>query len=568
MTFVSTVMSLLLCTVAAIPPLQKPQSDSYSVQMHSVTVTSWDGTRLNARAAVPSTSNSSLRFPCVLMSNSWGIPDVQYANVQESWASQGYVVFEYEARGWYTSEGTVSLGNITDQKDVSAILDYLTQQASEWHIDTRAFASCGVSYGAGLAVLGAAHDSRIVTALSLSGWGNLSRAFDSAFGPNRIWANLLIGSGEATARLPPTLQEMWDRLNDNTQLDVVRTWANLRSASAPDLLSQLAARRVPIFISNNFEDQLFTHAADPFDYRQALHAAGLPTYLLLNQGIHASAEVPGMVFPGSPGLVWERARQWLDWHLKGQASPIATAPPIEIEVRRPSLFSRNKYLTFGSWPPTTNALVSTRYTLSGRGDGREGGLTRIAGASGEVAKATPPSDTISFSYTSGLSAGVPLASSVFQVELEVPIVAVFGLVNTKHATLYTSEPLAAPMQLCGVPNVTAQVTSSLDSFQLIAYLYDVNFLGIGTLISHGPRNVWRTGVPGQATQLDIVMRGLCVEIPKGHRIGLGLDMWSALYTPASDDSSLTLMIDYDGKSVLELPIVTDGAATLGHQSDA
>jgi predicted acyl esterase len=255
MTFVSTVMSLLLCTVAAIPPLQKPQSDSYSVQMHSVTVTSWDGTRLNARAAVPSTSNSSLRFPCVLMSNSWGIPDVQYANVQESWASQGYVVFEYEARGWYTSEGTVSLGNITDQKDVSAILDYLTQQASEWHIDTRAFASCGVSYGAGLAVLGAAHDSRIVTALSLSGWGNLSRAFDSAFGPNRIWANLLIGSGEATARLPPTLQEMWDRLNDNTQLDVVRTWANLRSPSAPDLLSQLAARRVPIFISNNFEDQ-------------------------------------------------------------------------------------------------------------------------------------------------------------------------------------------------------------------------------------------------------------------------------------------------------------------------
>jgi hypothetical protein len=77
--------------------------------------------------------------------------------------------------------------------------------------------------------------------------------------------------------------------------------------------------------------------------------------------------------------------------------------------------------------------------------------------------------------------------------------------------------------------VTSQVTSSLDSFQLIAYLYDVNFLGIGTLISHGPRNVWRTGVPGQATQLDIVMRGLCVEIPKGHRIGLGLDMWSALY---------------------------------------
>jgi hypothetical protein len=42
-------------------------------------------------------------------------------------------------------------------------------------------------------------------------------------------------------------------------------------------------------------------------------------------------------------------------------------------------------------------------------------------------------------------------------QLDVPIVAVFGLVNTKHATLYTSEPLAAPMQLCGVPNVRVTV---------------------------------------------------------------------------------------------------------------
>ena len=53
-------------------------------------------------------------------------------------------------------------------------------------------------------------------------------------------ANLLLASGKLTARLPPTLQQMWDRLSNATELDVVRAWADLRSPSAPVLLSQLA----------------------------------------------------------------------------------------------------------------------------------------------------------------------------------------------------------------------------------------------------------------------------------------------------------------------------------------
>jgi hypothetical protein len=79
------------------------------------------------------------------------------------------------------------------------------------------------------------------------------------------------------------------------------------------------------------------------------------------QGIHASAEVPGMVFPGSPGLVWERARQWLDWHLKGQASPIATAPPIEIEVCLAIPASHAHPPPEAMRPPTTGGHAPTHH---------------------------------------------------------------------------------------------------------------------------------------------------------------------------------------------------------------
>lgn len=78
------------------------------------------------------------------------------------------------------------------------------------------------------------------------------------------------------------------------------------------------------------------------------------------------------------------------------------------------------------------------------------------------------------------------------------------------------------------------------------------------------------------------MRSLCMDFKKGHRIGLGLDMYSDLvspglhcpspiphprnggvlivalaflqFTPANTDDSLSLRIDY-GDSFLEMPLL-------------
>ena len=105
--------------------------------------------------------------------------------------------------------------------------------------------------------------------------------------------------------------------------------------------------------------------------------------------------------------------------------------------------------------------------------------------------------------------------------------------------------------------MTVHATPSGPSFQVVGYLYDVEpHLDTGTLISHGGNNVWRTATPGQPQLVRMRMRALCTRLSKGHMIGLGIDMFTEMLTPASTDAKLSLQISYGASgSVLELPLL-------------
>ena len=82
----------------------------YSVKQYTMNVTSFDGVGLQVRVAVPQlASGASETFPALVMANSWAVPDIEYLGAQEKWGAAGYVVLEYEARGWYGSGGVVGL---------------------------------------------------------------------------------------------------------------------------------------------------------------------------------------------------------------------------------------------------------------------------------------------------------------------------------------------------------------------------------------------------------------------------------------------------------------------------
>ena len=85
----------------------------------------------------------------------------------------------------------------------------MVRHAATWHVNSSAFGACGVSYGAGIAVLAAAHDTRIKTALSLSGWGTLTVALWGDETASLYWGNLLLSSGSGDGHELPVLAQMY-----------------------------------------------------------------------------------------------------------------------------------------------------------------------------------------------------------------------------------------------------------------------------------------------------------------------------------------------------------------------
>jgi len=514
----------------------------------SLHIQSSDGTKLNARVAMPSGSPpTSAGFPAVVTCNSWAVPVEEYTMDALEWAAKDYLVLQYESRGFYGSGGLIDVAGPKDMADLSAVLDHLLAETS-WRVDGRNIAWLGVSYGAGIGLIGAAHDARIKTVVALSGWGNLTSALYPHASPDRVWTELLIQSGRMTGREDANASDLddlahtWSDLETHRNVSRVVAWADARSAAS--YAHQLCSRRTPVLISNGLEDRLF-HPLQSLDLRQELHAAGCPVSLVLSQGVHAEADID--VVAATPSLLYNRVRAWLGWQLLGsEPSQISAAPAVSLELRG-SLPLPRQYLFFDDWPP---AAAHTRsLALTGRGRAHEGSLSPDA-----APKPSPSDETIWFGRETGLTLGLPVVGPALQAAMGVPISSQLRLVNTRHAAVFVSEPLAAAARLCGSPNATLRLAPSLPAYQVVAMLYRVNAYDQGTLLAHGPATVWGA-TPRLPSSLVVSLRTVCANILRGERLALGVSMWSEMYYPASDDAALNLTMVFGGQSQLHLPLL-------------
>ena len=121
-------------------------------------------------------------------------------------------------------------------------------------------------------------------------------------------------------------------------------------------------RQLPIFISNNAEDRLFKPDAALY-YREKLLAAGCPVYAMINQGIHATAEIPALLDETrvlkSP--VWSTVLHWLEHWLNNAKMVTQTRP--SMQMRRHSLLEPQP--AYVELPRVTYS----RFELEGRGAG-------------------------------------------------------------------------------------------------------------------------------------------------------------------------------------------------------
>ncbi|AOR70092.1 hydrolase [Burkholderia stabilis] len=533
-------------TTSAFPGVVSPKDGTCWV--NNLVVTMPDGTKLTANAALPKIVSADQKFPGIVMIASWATPDfIEYRGQQQRLAQDGYIVLSYTARGFYLSGGQVGVASPQDVQDVSSVVDWVIANTQA---DADRLAVSGISYGAGMSLLALAHDPRLKTAVAFSGWGDLVDQLYQGDSPNATWSALLFLSGKVTGRLDPIVDQYIKALLDpNTseaKVNEIRAWTKVRSPSS--YIDAINRRGAPVFISKNFQDDMFT----PNSSMKMFAALTGPKKLLLNPGVHAQAEVGGALF-GVPNYPYDQAHRWFDRWLKGVQNGVDTEPKVSMQVK----FTDTRDV-FDTWP-ASNVSTQTLY-VGPRGPIRwDSSCLCTKGTAGGLLGApnrTPGSDLIQNLFdTTATSGPIPVVST-FGESVGAPVVNALSTVNLAAGVRYEGASLRSPMRLRGIPTLNLRVTPSQARAQVVAYLYDVDALGVGTLITHGTRSLHRA-TPGATIDFPIEFSGTAYDVPAGHHIGIVLDTFDSLYgQPVNPGERFGVKFEFDParQSTLALPV--------------
>lgn len=486
----------------------------------AVTITSHDGIKLAANLFLPRATSSAQKSPGIVMIGSWSAPGrVEYLGQQYRLAKDGYIVTSYSARGFFLSEGLISVAGAADVKDVSSVLDWLQANTP---VDMQNVAASGISYGAGLSLMALAQDTRIKTAVAFSGWANMVDQLYSGNSANVTWSNVLNLAGAVTGRRDPSVDANIRTLNNpnatKTEIDALTAWVAPRSPTY--YLNAINQRQAPVFISKNFQDDMFT----PNSSMAFFSALTGPKRMHLSTGIHGSAEIAGALF-GVDNYLYDDAHRWFDHYLKGAQNGIENEPRFSMQVK---FSSRREF--FSSWPASN--VKNQTYYLGPRGALRyDWSCLCSKGDKGNLltsANQTTASDTIyndlDTTATSGL---IPILSTTGET-LNLPVLNQLLSVGLFNGVRYEGAELPVTKKIRGIPKLNLRVTPSQARSQVVAYLYDVDLLGNAILITHGARTE-HFAVPGKTIDFPIEMSAIAYDIPAGHHIGIVLDTADSLY---------------------------------------
>jgi predicted acyl esterase len=505
------------------------------------------GVVLHADGYFPVPRHDGERFPLVVLPNSWGMPQEEYLSRCKIFAERGYVAYEYETRGWWNSTGEIDCAGPKDWADSSAVLDHVLAEADQFHINASQVAFAGISYGAGLTLFAAALDPRVKAGLVLSGWNNITQAFYTNETPNEVWGGLLMTLAKLVGKPSANLTAIWKDLNDHEHIAEMMAWTAVRSPER--LLAAFNAKRVPLFISSNFLDRLFK----PQMMLHFFERLTVPKQLLLNVGIHAEPEI---LQNGDPnGFIWSEATAFLDHFLKGIDNDVMDKPAVRMQLGK--TVTGKEYVPFKTWPSA--AVNAATFKLTPRGGKHYGGLEpvarRPAAAAAVPANVTETLDKIRYSRIPGLSSGTPIVSDLVST-VGMMFTEDLSLTPTDTCIVYLTPPLAKTERVCGTPtlDLSFRPTSANGNWQVYGFLYDVDALGVGELMGGNSFTHYHTGNGVSTSDADVVrgdgdlvhvknlrFRTTCVDVERGHRIGVGLALYNELFLPASGaDASVEL----------------------------
>ncbi|SED98743.1 putative hydrolase, CocE/NonD family [Streptomyces sp. 2231.1] len=478
-----------------------------------VDITGDGGTVLKANVLTPAGADGTRDYPLVVLPTSWGLPQIEYLAQAQKLADSGYVVLTYNVRGFWQSGGQIEVAGPPDIADASKVIDWALAHTPA---DPQRVGMAGVSYGAGISLLAAAHDKRIKAVAALSGWADLIDSIYSGRTQHVQAAAVLDGAGTLTGRESPELREIFDNLyaSDLSKEQQMIDWGRKRSAGT--YVDQLNSNGAAVMLANAWGDTVFP-ANQYAGFYEKLTG---PKRLELRPGDHATAELTGLF--GLPNDVWTDTERWFDHYLRGADNGIDREQPVQLKSR-----SAGGYEGYPDW----KSVGATRRKIA------------LAG-----------STTIHANVDSGADGGIVFLSSILDQVAQLPPIASMPLLPRRWAAVWQSERYGTAQQVRGTALLHTTLTPTKESGTLVAYLYDVGPLGIGKLVTHAPLS-WHGRTPGEPFGVDLDLFSTAYDVPAGHRLAVVVDTVDPLYTEHNPSGAqLTFSSPSDDPSYVSVPL--------------
>ncbi|GGW09443.1 hypothetical protein GCM10018980_22170 [Streptomyces capoamus] len=471
------------------------------------------GTVLKANVLTPRGADGTRSYPLLVLPTSWGLPQVEYLAQAQQLADAGYVVLTYNVRGFWQSGGEIEVAGPPDVADASKVIDWALAHtpADPGHIGM-----AGVSYGAGISLLAAAHDKRVKAVAALSGWADLIDSIYSGRTQHLQAAAVLDGAAGLTGRESAELRTIFDNLyaSDLTTEQQMIDWGRKRSPAT--YVDQLNSNGAAVMLANAWGDTVF-----PVNqYASFYEKLTGPKRLELRPGDHATAELTGLF--GLPNDVWTDTRRWLDHYLKGADNGVDREQPVRLKSR-----GAGEYEGYPDWKSVTAARE--KFALAG-------------------------SPTIHANVDSGADGGIVFLSSILDQVAQLPPMASMPLLPRRWAAVWQSERHGNVQRVRGTASLHTTLTPTKESGTFIAYLYDVGPLGVGKLVTHAPYT-WHGRTPGEPFAVDLDLFSTAYDVPAGHRLALVADTVDPLYAEHNPSGAqLTFSSPVDDPSYVSVPL--------------
>jgi putative CocE/NonD family hydrolase len=537
--------AILLCLVLAALPVSGPAAAGYSKTDARVAMS--DGVKLEASVYVPDSPAPSGGFPLVVRQHGGGSNkdnpyDVTYG--LEFVKTGNYALLMYSHRGHGKSGGFFDFFGKRTTQDFSDMLDWVARRFAG-RINANRVAVSGYSQGGGESLLPAEHDPRVKVAAVGNTFANLNKALN----PNdcvKLSFSAAIFAAAYKAALAKTQDlaairwgiGLYTDTEDTAVPPFRSTTEELDRRSPTAHADALVRRRVPVFWSQSWEDQLFP-GDHPEVILRPLEQAGVPVHYWFSSGGHAA----GPNFPADEVAKEAAMRDWIDEFLRGVDHGYASGATPKVtywERTGPGLPGTWVHKQVASWPPPGTTMSSYYVHADGSLASSVSGPASAGHIVNDLVSANLANDAI---FANELPGRIPV-SGMGDLVRSIP-----ESPNPLDAVTFTSAPLNASVAMLGAPVIEARLkTTARRVLQLDAKLWDIAPDGGAMLLN---RLCMSIDNPAKNLWTRFALWPYAHTFPAGHRIAMTL---SAVDAPTFKPDTEPAYTSIQSVTRVQLPI--------------